>query len=647
MAPFFYGALNMLLAIRDRVRGWVAYLVVGLLAVPFALFGLYNYLGDGTGDRVVATVEGEEITRGTLDERYRSRQAELRQMLGDQFDLTAIDGLQLRRQVLNELVDRELLLNYARDEQLQVSDADIARYIRQQEFFQADGEFSVERYRALLARNNLTPERYEAQVRQDLATQLVQGALEGTVYASDRELERLLALQNQRREIAWTQLPAASFADQVSLDQASIESWYSDHNEQFRREAQVRVEYIRLDAEALAAEVDVSDDAVRELHEERMQASADDAERSLRHILVQVAPDADDAEVEQAREAIIAARSRIEEGEGFAEVAVEVSDDSGSARQGGDLGTVSRGDLVAPFADAAWNLAPGELSDPVRTEFGWHLIEVTEAGETADVAFEEVADELRQEIAEDRARQRVFERGNELELVAFENPDSLEPAAQAVGLEVQESDWIPRSGRDRGIGSEPAVLSAAFSEALLERRENSDLIELDGSTYVVLRVADHEPSRIPDFTEVEDHVTEVYREERALELAEEAARSFMDSRQPSEALEAAAAIDGAQRHSPRWAGRGDTEIPGSVRQEAFRLYLGDGEQQVAGLASLGDGYAIVAVSGVEDGDPDAVDAAEREQLRNSLNRVDGDVAIDALIHELRQRSSVRIYEERL
>ena len=637
----------MLLAIRDRVRGWVAYLVVGLLAVPFALFGLYNYLGDGTGDRVVATVEGEEITRGTLDERYRSRQAELRRMLGDQFDLTAIDGPQLRRQVLNELIDRELLLNYARDEQLQVSDADIARYIRQQEFFQADGEFSVERYRALLARNNLTPERYEAQVRQDLATQLVQGALEGTVFASDRELDRLLALQDQRREIAWTQLPATAFADEVPLDQASIENWFSENSEPFRQQARVRVEYVRLDAKALAADIDVSDEAVRALHEERMQTGADDGERSLRHILVQVAPDADDVEVEQAQQAIAAARARIEEGEGFAEVAAEVSDDPGSARQGGDLGAVSRGDLVTPFADAAWDLAPGELSDPVRTEFGWHLIEVTEAPETAEVAFEEVADELRREIAEERARQRVFERGNELELVAFENPDSLEPAARAVGLEVRESDWIPRSGRESGIGSESAVLSAAFSEALLERRENSDLIELDEDAYVVLRVADHEPARIPDFAEVEDQVTEVYREERALELAEEAGRSFMEGRQPSEALEAAAAVDGAEQHPPRWAGRGDAEIPRSVRQAAFRLYLAEGEPAVAGLASLGDGYAIVAVSGVEDGDPDAVDAAEREQLRNSLNRVDGDVAIDALIHELRQRSSVRVYEERL
>ncbi len=638
----------MLLAIRDRTRGWIAYLIVALLVVPFALFGLYNYIGNGGGEQTVAMVDGEEITRAALDQSYRSRQADLRRMLGDQFDPGLIDADQLRRQVLNELLERQLILNHARASGIQVSDADVSRFVRQQSFFQTDGAFSVDRYRQVLGQNNLTPERYEAQVRQDLATQLVRRAVESSAYTSDRELDRVLAIQQQEREIGWIAVPSAAFADDIALDDAAVEAWFADNGERFRQPARVQLAAIQLDAASLMEEVEVSDEAVRERYAARESEQTQTSERAVRHILVEVPSDAEDAAINAARQQISAARERIQSGESFAEVAADVSDDPGSAANGGDLGQVARGDLVPAFADAAWSLAPGELSEPVRTRFGWHLIEVTDSAEASLAPYEELAPALRREIARERAEQLVFERGNQLETLAFENPTTLEPAAQAIGVDVQRTDWIPRGGTDSGIGSEPAVLTAAFSDEQLARRENSDLLELGEDAYAVIRVTRHEPARVPELAEVRDEVTAAYRDARASELARDTASDMATALANGAALaDAGASLPAARVEAPRLSGRNNRDLPGGVRERAFRLYLAEGAERVTGVARLPNGFAALQVTAVRDGDPDSVSAEQRQSLRAGINQVDGQTAFRSVIAALRADADIRIYEDRL
>ena len=638
----------MLLAIRDRTRGWIAYLIVALLVIPFALFGLYNYIGNGGGDQTVAQVDGEEITRTALDQAYRNRQAELRQMLGEQFDPGLFDTNQLRRQVLNELIDRQLLLNHARAEGLRVSDADVARYVRQQTFFQADGTFSMERYRQVLAQNNLTPERYEGQVRQDLVTQLLQRAVRSSTYTSDRELDRILALQQQRREIAWVDVPTAAFTQDVEMDDGAVRRWFEANGERFTQPARVRLAYVRLDAEAIADGIRVDEAAVRERYAARKAEQTAESERRLRHILVQVPADADETAVAAARERIEAARARIAAGESFAEVAAAVSDDPGSAADGGDLGWVARSDVAADFAEAAWALETGSLSAPVRTEFGWHLIEVTATRAEAFADYQTLAPQLRAEIARERAEVLVSERGNTLEALAFENPETLVPAAEAIDAEVQRSDWIPRTGSDTGIGSDPAILAAAFSEEQLSRRENSDLIELADGAYAVIRVTAHEPSRVPELEAIRDRVTEAYRNERASERARDAAAAIAEQLANGRALaEVGEDITEVTVHEPRWATRNDRALPAGVRERAFRLYLPEQAPEATGIGATSTGYAAVRVSGVENGDPAAVESAEREALRQAVNRLDGEVAFRAVVDALRKRAEIRVNEDRL
>ena len=638
----------MLLAIRDRTRGWIAYLIVALLVVPFALFGLYNYVGNGGGERTVATVDGEEITSTQLDEAFQARQSELREVLGDRFDSRLFDSDQIRREALDQLIDRQLLLNHAEATGIQVSDADVATYIRSREFFESDGAFSVDRYRDVLQQNRLTPDRYEAQVRQDLTTNLLRRVVESSAYTSDWELDRLIALQQQRREIGWVSVDADAYQDAVELTENELEAWYADNEERFRRPARVKLRYLSLDPEALAEEMTVSEEEIQAAYDERLASLEASGERTVRHILVQVPRDADETEVAEAREAIESARARIKGGEPFEAVAEAVSDDTGSARRGGDLGRVARDDLAPAFAEAAWSLDPQELSDPVRTDFGFHLIEVTNAPGSDQPSLAALEDELRQEVALDKAERAVFERGNQLETLAFENPDTLAPAAEALGVDISQSDWIPQGGTESGIGSEPAVLEAAFSDALLEDRENSDLIELNDETYVVLRVDQYEDERVPPLSDVRDEAREAFRNERALTLAKAQAESLAgDLRSGSDPVSAANGVRGAEGHAPRLASRNNRDLPGGVRERAFRLYLGDSNERAVGVASASGGWAAVLLTDIEAGDPDAADAEQREQLRSTINDLDSRDGFRSVLAALRADADVEIREDSL
>jgi len=637
----------MLLSIRDRTSGWIAYVIVGLLVVPFALFGLYNYVGNG-GPQVIATVGEAEITRTQLDQAYQQRQSELRRMLGDQYDPAVFSTDNLRRQVLEQLIDRQALVNYARDNRLRASDADVSQAVRSQSMFQVDGQFSSERYQRLLQQNSLTAEAYESQIRRDLSISLLQRAVQSTPYTSDQTVDRLITLQAQQRELAWVTLPTADYRDAIEVTPADLEAWYDNNREQYREPEQVQLRYLSLSAEAIAPTLEISEQTVRERYDQRASGSGEDAARSVRHILAAVPEDGDEAAVDAARQTIVEARERIRAGESFAAVAEAVSDDSGSAGRGGSLGVIEQSDVADAFAETAWSLQPGDLSQPVRTPFGWHLIEVTDA-QAADLPpFEQMRASIRETIAMERAERRVTERANTLETLAFENPLTLEPAADAAGLSVQSTDWIDASADDTGIAGDSAVLETAFSDAMLDNRENSDLIELEDGGYAVIRVTDYRSARIRPLDAVRDQAVSAYRDQRANAAARADAQRIADAVNAGESPETAASgIDAAQLNAPVMGGRNDRSLPAGVRERGFRLSGPDGSGDRAGVGRLSTGWAAVVVESVEPGDPAAVSAERRDQLRQTLTDLDGQASVQAVVAALRAQADVEIREGNL
>lgn len=637
----------MLLAIRDKTRGWIAYVIVALLVVPFALFGLYNYIGNG-GDPTVASIDGEEITRTQLDQAYRARQSELRQMLGDRFDPALFDTDQLRREALQQLIDQQLLINHAQARNLSVSNQQVADTIRNQAVFQVDGAFSVQRYRDLLEQNGLTVERYEASVRQDLTLGLLRQAVQRSTFTSDAELNRILALQGQRRELAWAAFSAEDYRANVDPQPTELREWYEQNTQRFQLPEQVRLRYIMLDPAALAAQVEVSADDIEIRYQTRQAQVSEAAEREVRHILIQVPAQADEQTVEEARERALQARQRIQTGESFAQVAQAVSDDPGSANAGGALGLIQPDDVVPRFAEAAWALAPGDVSEPVRTDFGWHLIEVTDVRASELAPLADIRDQLRDRIALERAERAIFEQGNTLETLAFEYPNDLEPAAAELDVEVKESDWLTPTGGSDSPLADPAIQRQAFSDDLLTSRENSDLIELEDGRYAVIRVVDYQPPQREAFAEVRERVEQAVIEERASEQARADAQTIAEAVNDGESLtDAAQALANARLNDRQWSERNERALPAGVRETAFRLPASGTKPASAGVARLADGWAAVVVTQVENADPTAVSAEQRGQLRQSMNTIDGQTAFRAVLASLREQAEVRVFEERI
>ena len=637
----------MLLAIRDRTSGWIAYVIVGLLVVPFALFGLYNYVGGG-GPQVVAAVGDTEITRTQLDQAYQQRQSELRRMMGDQYDPAVFGTDNLRRRVLRQLIDRQVLLNYARDARLRASNDDVSQSVRSQSMFQVEGSFSRERYQDLLERNGLTAQAYEAQIRRDLSISMLQRAVESTTFTADETIDRLIALQSQRRELGWATLVSRDYRDGIEITNEDLQAWYEGNRERFREPEQVKLRYLTLSPQTIAETVDVSEDAIRARYEERATGSGENAARAIRHILAAVPQDADEAAVESARQEIVAARDRIRAGESFAAVAEAVSDDSGSASDGGALGVIEQGDVDDAFADAAWSLDEGALSEPVRTSFGWHLIEVTDVQAPEMAPFEAMREKIREAIAMERAQRRVTELANELEALAFENPSTLVPAADVAGLEVRSTDWIAQSTTDSGIASDSAVVETAFSESMLDARENSDLIERSEGGYSVIRVTDYRAARVQPLEAVRDEARTAYRREKASEAARNDAEAIAEAVNGGESLERATdRVAVAEYNAPQWSGRNDRSLPAGVRERGFRLSADSGRGDRAGVGRLSDGWAAVVVEAVESGDVSAVDAERRGQLRQTLNDLDGQASVSAVVAALRDRTDIEIRERNL
>ncbi|MCK8515516.1 SurA N-terminal domain-containing protein [Methylonatrum kenyense] len=639
----------MLLAIRERAKGIVAWVVIILIAAAFAAFGLANYMEPAGSPRAVATVDGTDISPDEVNRVYRQQRAELEEMLGDRFDPSLFSEEELRRDALDRVIEERLLAEFIDKHKLRLSDGDLAVVIRSQEVFHENGRFSSERYQQLLQANRLSSSQYERQVRRGVLMDQLRGAISDTALVPDQELDRLLALQNQERDLAYLRISGERLLEGVEIDDDAVRGHYEANQDNYLSDERVRLGYLELREDQLLTDVEVDEEEVRARYEQFRDTRFTETEtREVRHILLNVDADADSDTVEGARERLEGIRQRIADGESFAELAEEYSEDSGTAGQGGDLGELEAGDLHEDFDAVAFELDEGELSDLVRTPFGFHLIEVTaiRGGETRD--FDEVRDTLARELAEERVGNLFFEQSSLLDELIFDWPDSLEPAAEELGLELRTSDWVTRDGAEDGIGAHSAVVEAAFSDDVLEARQNSELLEIDDGHYIVVRIDEHEPPEQLAFEEVEGEIREQLKRRAAMDEARELADSLRQRLQDGEDPESLAdEYDVVRLDAPGFVDR-DSGAPWSVLEAAFTLERPVEGEVRTGLAEMGGGdLAVVMVRAVRDGETEDLDAEDRDRLKDQLRMAYGDDALLGLVRSLRAEADIEIFEDRL
>lgn len=630
----------MLQKIREKITGWVAGVILALLAFVFAVWGIDIGFNAQT---YAAVVNGEEIPVAPVRRAIQNQLSQFQQAYGPELP----PGLeeQVRGDVIEGFVRTRLLVERVREQGYRISNQALTESIREMPVFQVGGNFSMDAYRAMLANAGFSPAAFEAEQRQNLEVAQLQDGIFNSAFVTPDELAQRVRLEREQREVGWLVLPVDGYLAGVEVSDAEIEAEYEENGDRYMTPESVDLEYIEISLEEIAGNVAVSEEDLRSFYEtevaENPEMFVTPEQRRTRHILINID---DDTSEEAALERIEALRARIDGGEDFATVAREASEDSGSAAQGGDLDWVERGMMVAPFEEALFQLQPGEVSEPVKSPFGYHLILLEElrAGDTR--TFEDMREELASELRTRKAEDLFYAEAETLETLSFENPDTLTIAAEAIGRPIQRIERMGRGGGP-GIAANPLVRETAFSEAVLRDGENSVPLELEEGQAVVLRVAEHyEPAKQP-LAEVRDRIESLLRRDRAREQLRDDGESIRARIADGGSAEDIARGAGAVYEPPRLIGRDASAVPEGVQRAAFSASVGADGPAVTS-AELPDGsYAVVIVQRVVPGSLESLQANEQRELVTRVEGQHGNAELAAYVRQLRSDARVIISTE--
>ena len=624
----------MLHFIRDRAQGWIAWFIVGLISIPFALWGVNSYVS-GPTDTIVAEVNGEEITQTALLEAVQRYRDQMRQMMGEEFNPEMFDNAEIRYVVLDDLIDQQLIRSAADELGLRISDRQIAQFIQQTPAFQRDGTFDSEQYQMVLARAGFTPTSYEASLRDDLLGQQLIQSVEGSTLVSEVEVERLLKLENQQREIAFGVVKLEDFLDDTEVDEADVRGFFDANQSSFTSPEQISLDYLELSLDDISTQVEVSEEQLQQYYVDNKAQFVGPEQRRASHILIE-----DNEESEQILAEI---QTKLEEGQTFEELAETYSIDVGSAASGGDLGVIQRDVMEPAFEEAVFALENvGDISEPVKTEFGYHIIQLTDIDQSSNVEFADVKEKVEQQYKRQQAERQFYDKAEELANLTYENPETLDIAAETLGLDIKTSGKFTRSGGS-GIAENQEVVKAAFSDDVLNQELNSQVLELSDTRLVVVRKNSHVDATLLPFDSVAPAITEQLRYQRASDLA------YIQGESRLQELKSGASA--TQVFPDTWQpatyyGRDSQDISAQILDQAFRLPNAE-STQYAGFTADNGNYVVIAVSDVKQGSVEDVEPEMRDGLVSNLTRLNGRVEMAAFLNTLRSEADIEIYESRV
>jgi peptidyl-prolyl cis-trans isomerase D len=610
----------MLQQIRDRTTGLIAGFIVAIVAIPFAFFGIESFTGGG-GDPVVAKVGDQKIHESQFQRQYEQRYQQLVQLMGENFRADMFDQSRLRSAVLRDMTQETMLRQYTESEGYHADDATLFNAISSEPAFQRDGAFDTQAYREALARAGYTPDRYERQLRDSIEMSQMREAVVDTAFVADVQVQQAAQLANQERTLQYALFEVSDYRDRVQVSEEEVQQRYEQDKAQYMAPERLKLAYVELSLDALPEAAAPTEDVLKVLYEaEKAGRFTTQEERKARHILIGFG-----ADKEAARRKTETLAAEIAGGADFAKLAGEHSEDPGSKAAGGDLGWVRRGQMVRAFEDALFALKENEVSAPVETEFGWHLIRLDELKPSVVRPFDdpEVQREL-SELFQSRERQQRFqEMSEQLEQLAFEKPTSLEPVAEALGLEVQTTDWFER-GKGTGIAANQNVAEAAFSPEVLDQGENSKPVAVSDSKLVVVRKAEYEAPRQKALEEVADTVRQVLVDEAARKLAAQDAAETLNAVREGTDFQEIVRAKGGELRNPGAIRRDDRNVERAVVDAVFELARPAEGKATYGEAELADGSkAVLALNAVKTPEqPEVVIETQRTRLRDAAAGAD-------------------------
>jgi peptidyl-prolyl cis-trans isomerase D len=635
----------MLQTLREKITGWVAVVIVGILIVPFAFVGIENYRTRSIAD-YVAKVGDVEISQAQFSQRLDQQRTQMRNAMGDRFDAALVESPESKRRLLDNLIDAELLRQGATSLGIRILPAQLQEEIAGFEAFQVAGKFDPEQYRLVLAQQGLTPAGFDRLMADDLLVQSLPEAFAKSAIATQADLDGYLKLRDQKRSFRWLKLPVPAVQESVEL--ADAQSYFDAHSADYMTEETVLLDYIELRAADMAVDAVVDEATLRQRYEDASARFVEPEQRLASHILIRLEANADAEAQRMALEQAQQIRTKaMADGADFAEIAKAESQDPGSRAAGGDLGWLTRGLTDPAFEDALFSMAGTGVSEPVKSPEGWHVIQLREVRPEVAKAFEQVKEELKTEALNEE-RERLFSEQLGLLVDAiYRDPTRLETAASELGLSIQQTEAFTRSG-GTGIASNPKVIAAAFSDALLKDGNASDALEIDSGHRVVIKVAQHQPASLQTLEEVRARVDAAVLAERREAAATQQRDSALAALRSAETtMETLAAANNGELMQAEAVGRQGLDTDPRVLADAFKIARSDGKSAF-GYAMLGLGeYAVIELQSVTEADVSQVPETERDSLRSQLAQGIGASEVRAYLNALRESTPIVIAEDRI
>lgn len=623
----------MLEKIREGAQGPAAKIILGLVILSFALAGIGGYLGQTT-EPSVAEVNGVKITQTQFARALENERARLQQQYGDMFEQIANDPTymaQIRQSVTQRLIQQELQSQLAAELGLRVSDQEVRQTILELPAFQLGGQFSNDRYLQVIRQMGYQADGFREYLREEMTRSQLIDAIAGSEFVLDEELVRAAGLQQQQRAVEYVVLENAQFAEQQNVTDEQIQEYYELNQSQFLSPEQVSVQYVELNADDIQLDEPVTEQEIADYYEQNKAFYVEPEQRRVSHILI--SSEAGDSEAQEKAQALLA---ELKEGADFAELAQTESDDLVSAEIGGDLDWIERDMLDPEFEDAAFALNNvGDLSPVVQSEFGYHIIKLTELqpGKTKPLA--DVQDDIRAELESVKKADLFYGKQTELAELAFEIADTLEDAAQAVGAEVQSTGLVSRNALPAPL-NQPNVAATIFSAELLEDRVNSDLIELDSEHVIVVRVAEHKRAATKELSEVSAQIKTQLVNEQATAAAKEQAQTYLTQLQSGQSLSELAQAQSLEVTQESAVTRRSFNVEPAIVEQVFKLPHPQ-EKPVFDVVSLNNGdVAIVALTGVNT----PTNTEMPEQVKQSLTMMLANNSYETFLSALEAQAEV-------
>ncbi|MBK8814417.1 MAG: SurA N-terminal domain-containing protein [Methylococcaceae bacterium] len=621
----------MLTTIRERAQGAFAWLILIVICVPFALWGIQNYVDTGK-EMPVASVGDKDFYQRDVNKAYEQYAQNFRGM--------NVDEQLLKAQALDKLVKDEVLLQYANDEGLVTTDSSARDFIKTLPYFQTDGKFDDKRYKSLLTSQKLSTNEFVNKIKSALIMEQFQRSIIDSSFATPYSVESFFKIQNQQRDVDYITVPVEKLIDQPN-DQ-EIASYYAQHQDAYKVPEQVSVEYVELSLDDLAKAVNVTDDKLRAYYEEQKEQYTKPEQRKISHILFAVNAKTDD---KTALEKAIKAQEALKTKD-YSTVAAEVSDDKLTAKKGGDLGLFIVGSMEKSFEEAANALKEGEVSKPVKSSFGYHLIKVTQLVPSEVKSFESVKDELSKAYQKSQAENAFYEAGEKLTEMSYENPDNLQTVSDALKLTIKKSGLFAKDKGD-GIAAEQKIRDMAFSDEVLQGN-NSTPVELGSDKLVVLRLLEHKPSTVRELNSVKQDVITAITNDKAKQQALDKANKIKQQLQAGESIQKVAADNKLSVQQAVGLMRNKAALPEQLvdailkaakpvagKSTIFTVPLSSGEQVVVNLKKVTPGTMS------ED------DKKQMELAKKNLAKAFGQSEFNAMLATLQANADVTIKTQQI